>query len=331
MSWSRRRMTLGLLASASCGSSEDLGRAQTPPTAPVSAWRRALGPVDDLAPEHASWLLDARAYAQTDARTLAIARRHGERSQGVDEHLAAAPNPVVDGRSTLVVQPLGGFPFDVIEGNDFVGLVRTPPLADLAAVLAATFGLAVEVLPARPLVLDSVSGRTRRGFTQLDAQSVLHSVAAELPPHAYAMLTLVNHDLYALPEQDYAFGWSLHRDRQGVASFARFDPSFHGGLRPDDLEQAILRRSVRLLLHECAHMFGLTHCTYFRCALGPIDVLADLDARPPYPCPVCQCKLLRSAGVDPIAAVRRSVAVFAQLGLHDEAAWGRRRLEGTTA
>jgi archaemetzincin len=220
-------------------------------------------------------------------------RRHVELPQSVADYLRSEPHPITSERRTLVLQPLGHFPFDVVEGEDFVGLVRTPALEELAAVIAAGFGLPVEVLPARPLQPSALASRQRGAITQIDARALLSAVKSDLPPHAYAMLTLVNVDLFAVPEQHYAFGWSLHHGRHGIASFARFDPSFHGGWRPDDLEPTILRRSVRLLGHELAHMFGLTHCNYARCLLGPVDVIEDLDALAVQPCAVCQCKLLR--------------------------------------
>lgn len=339
MPWSRRRFAGSVIGVAACAAdtlpslegapqgpeSRGVPSARVPePRAP--AWRAAIGPLDDLPPELRGWLGDPRGHEPPPPRVAAVMRRHGEVSHTVAEYVAAAPNPVTTERHTLVLQPVGSFPFDVVEGDDFVGLVRTPKLEELAAVLGASFGLPVELLPAVPLESFTLVSRRRHRITQFDTGALLRTVATVMPPHAYAMLTLVNVDLFAVPEQHYAFGWSLHRGRQGVASFARFDPSFHGGRRDDDLEQAIARRSVRLLRHECAHMFGLTHCDAFRCVLNPVDVLDDLDALAVHPCPVCQCKLLRGAGVDPVAALGASIGPLERMGLWDDAAWARRRL-----
>lgn len=297
-----------------------------PPPPPLPGWRVALGPTEDLPPGHAAWLEDAGHHSTASARALAIAKRHDEAPQTVLDFLTSAPNRPTPQRNTLVILPLGKFPFDVIEHGGFVGLVRSPPLAALAELLTATFGLAVEVLPELPLQSRSFASRVRNGLFQADVHSLLRDVEPELPAHAYAMLVIVNVDMYATAEQQYAFGWSMHRGRLGVASFARFDPSFHGGRHPDDLDHAIRHRAARLVTHEVAHMFGLEHCTYFRCLLGPVDVLDDLDALAAHPCPVCQCKLLRGAGVDPVVAARETIAPLEQLGLADDADWAMRRV-----
>lgn len=285
----------------------------TPP--PPQPWQVALGELDDLDPAQRRWLLDGDGHEPASERALAIMHRHGERSRSVGEHLAMRPNHLDDRRHALVLQPIGSFPFDVVEGYDFVGLVRSPPLTDLADVLNAMFGMQIEIPGAQTFVAADHPSRVRDGLLQYDAMAWLERLGRDVPDHAYGMLALVNVDLFAWVEQQYAFGWTLHHERRGIASFARLDPSFVGGRRPDDLDGAILRRSLRLVAHECAHLFGLTHCTFFRCLLGPVDDLSDLDALALRPCPVCQCKLLRTAGIDPVAAGAATDDAFARLGI----------------
>ena len=328
----RRQFVGGLVASAACGTDATLAAEPIvePEAAVVDeqlpAWRMAMGPLEDLSPDQAAWLVDAAGHEPPSARALAIAARHHEAEQTVVDYLLERPNRPTPERRTLVLCPLGNFPFDVIELGGLVGLVRTPPLGELADLLSTSFGLPVEVLPERPLESRLFLSRRRGDVLQVDVHSLLEDLAPELPEHAYAMLALVNIDLYASPEQHYAFGWSMHRGRLGVASFARFNPSLDGGgVRPDDLDRVICHRSARLLAHEVAHMFGLAHCTYFRCLLGPVDVLADLDALAAHLCPVCRMKLLRGADVDPIATTCATVASLEKLQLADDAAWARLR------
>jgi archaemetzincin len=327
----RRHFIGGLVATAACADASRPSEIERAPevgeaSPPRPVWRAALGPVEDLDPQHAQWLVDADHYEPASERVLAVAARHEEPQQSVLDFLVDAPNKVADPRRTIVLCPLGSFPFDVIELGGFVGVVRTPPLHEIAALVAATFGMSVEVLPPRPLESRTFISREQQNKQQVDVHSLLRDMAPELPDHAYAMLVLVNADLFATPEQHYAFGWSQHRGRLGVASFARFDPALHGGHPPDGLELAIRHRAARLVTHEIAHMFGLAHCTYFRCLLAPVDVLDDLDSLAMHPCPVCQAKLLRVGGVDPIAAVRGTIAPLEQLGLVADAAWAMRRI-----
>ncbi|HET6584331.1 MAG TPA: archaemetzincin, partial [Nannocystaceae bacterium] len=122
--------------------------------------------------------------------------------------------------------------------------------------------------------------REHRGHRQYAAPALLRRVAERLPDDAYGMLTLVNVDLFAWAEQEFAFGFSIAEDRLGVVGFSRYDPSFFGGERPDDPSAAILRRSARVIVHECGHLFGLAHCQHFRCVMNGVSDLPEVDRLP---------------------------------------------------
>lgn len=287
----------------------------------------ALGPLDELGPELRRVFADTRGFVALPPAAPGSWRTiRPEHAQDVETFLASAPNPLSAPREHLVLLPLGNFPFDVIEGAHFVGLVRTPELADLAELVGALFGLPTEVMPAAELPIDDLPVREVASGRQLDVHGVLDHAATSLPAGAYGMLALVNYDLFAWPEQQFAFGYSTHTDRLGVVGFSRFDPSFYGGPRPDDLAATVLRRSARVLLHEAAHLFGMRHCQYFRCLLNGIADLDELDAVPLHMCPVCLRKLQLVTGIDPRDRYHALVPVLDRLGLAEESAWTRMRL-----
>src|SRR5262249_40976147 len=152
--WSRRRALVGLscICATACEGTDPRPRAASEPLPPRTRTvtqvespgehqHPALGSLDELAPELRRVFTDVRGFAP-----LPPPKRTGwravrpEPAQDVESFLASAPNLVEAPREHLVLLPLGNFPFDVIEGKHFVGLVRTPELEDLAELVSAFFG-----------------------------------------------------------------------------------------------------------------------------------------------------------------------------------------------
>jgi archaemetzincin len=296
------------------------------PRAPVVG-SDALDTLADLAPDERRAFTDERGFAPLPpARPREWRTFRRERAQSVDDFLAADPVPRTAPRDGLALLPLGGFPFDVLEGPDFVGLVRTPPLADLAEFVAAFFATRTTVLPTGEFPGEIVPHRPVRGHRQYDATALLHHAAPRLPHDAHGMVALVTVDLFAWAEQEFAFGFTLDRQRLAVVGFSRYDPSFFGGERPDDLDRVLLRRGLKVLVHEIGHVFGLAHCLHFRCAMNGIADLPELDRLPLHLCPVCLRKLQLVTDLDPRATYRSLLPVAERLALDDEVQWLRRRL-----
>lgn len=325
---SRRSVLAGLAALPACACEPaDEVVAHDPEPAPAPArWQDALGPLDDVPP--------AVRAAFTDADDFELLPPPGPRSwrtlrpeppQSVAEFTAAAPNLRTAPRDRLALLPLGRFPFEVIVGADLVGLVRSPPLTLLAAALSAFWATPVDRLASAPFPELAIPSRLQSGHWQYDARALLGHVAARLPANAHAMLALVNVDLFVTAEQHWTFGWSTLRERLGVVGFSRFDPSFHGDPAPDDLPGTILRRSLRVAIHEVGHLHGLDHCQAFRCAMNGMADVAEVDATPLHLCPLCLRKLHLVARFDPRVRDHELLRVFEALGLTAEAQWLARR------
>jgi len=285
-------------------------------------WKQGLGALDDIDPELRVAFTDARGFAP-----LPPPEHQGWRSlrpeppQSVAEFRASAPNTRTTPRDRIALLPLGEFPFEVVVDGKFVNLVRTPEIPAIAAVLAACFATPVDVLPCEPLSTALLPRRVQWNRSQYDARALLDRVAIRLPDHAHSMLTLVNVDMFVTSDQQYAFGWSTLRDRLGVVGFSRLDPSMYGGTGPADVPGTLLRRGLRLAIHEVGHMFGLGHCQIFRCAMNGISDLVELDATPPRLCPLCLRKLHIVTGLDPRARDAELLQVYADLGITEEAQW----------
>ena len=109
--------------------------------------------------------------------------------------------------------------------------------------------------------------------------------------------------------------------RPAPPSPSRFWPSFFGGAAPTDLAGAILRRGLRVAVHEVGHLFGLAHCQAFRCVMNGVADLDELDAIPLRLCPLCLRKLHLVTDLDLRARDAELRRVFEDLGLHEEAHW----------
>ncbi len=275
----------------------------TPGSSPIL--QRAFDPADDFEPVPAPGPND----------WLAV---HSESGQSFEQFVRSAPNRPDKKRNILYLQPLGEFR----EG-------AAPPLDSLREYAAAYFALEVRVLPS--LSLDQQKITTRRnpasGNRQLLTTDILTVLKKRIANDAFCLLGITMEDLYPEPSWNFVFGQASLRERVGVYSFARYDPAFYGAPRGGDYAKVLRRRSVKVLVHETGHMFGLAHCVYFRCVFNGSNHLDESDARPLHECPVDLRKLYYSIGFDVPRRYANLYQFYRKVGFDDEAAWTHRRLE----
>ncbi|MBS2015878.1 MAG: hypothetical protein JST00_23525 [Deltaproteobacteria bacterium] len=269
------------------------GAAEPPPSTeldPLRAEMRALTPLHERvgAPKSGEWRAVHREPRQTFDRYVADAS-------------AILPTRA---RSTVVVQPLGPLrPSDA-------RIVGTVALA-----LEAYFGLHTRV--ERPLVVDVPPGARRgsHGFgEQLLTTHLLGELEKRLPDDATAYIAFTASDLWPGDGWNYVFGQGSLRDRVGVWSLARNgDSSDEAGY-----DRALLR-AIKVATHEVGHMFGMHHCTTYRCNMAGANSLEESDQSPVWLCPECLAKLSWATGEPARAHLRRMHAFFTDRELAVEA------------
>ncbi len=268
---------------------------------------------------------------------------HREAGQTFDEFVRSKPNRPDKIRKKIYLQPLGEFGFHrkascgPQSGGPPKGQI---PLAEkLRDYAAAYFAMHVEILPCLTLSGNTITTRinphTRN--RQILAGDVLVLLRKNLPADAFCVLAITMDDLYPKPSWNFVFGQASLRERVGVYSFARYDPAFYGDKRGKDYEQVLLRRSCKVLVHETSHMFGLTHCIYFKCVLNGSNHLGESDSRPVHLCPVCLrkaqysfCSVQQNGTRTRFDVVNRYGNLFRfyqRIGLDDEAQWVANRLK----
>jgi len=244
---------------------------------------------------------------------------HPEPRQSFAAYVRSDPIRPTRRRHTLVVSQVG--PMDAEEAGhlatlrEFLGLYYRLPVRE-----GPTLGL--EGVRRRER---SILGRRRTQYLTGDLLSKV--LAPAMPRDAVCLLGVTMKDLYPEPSWNYVFGQASLRWRVGIYSLVRFQPEFWGKARSEATRRLALRRSLKTLVHETGHMFGVHHCQRFRCVMNGSNSLAESDRRPVHLCPVCLKKFRWNLGFDLRKRYEALHRFYRNHGLADEAAWVARRLK----
>ena len=277
---------------------------------------KAIGPTNGLPPAL------QRALVIKDFAPLPVPSPHDwlavhpEPGQTFEEFRRGQPNRPDEQRNIIYLLPLGNFP------------EKQSPSTEMLGQYAGTFfQMEVKILTPVNIVPGDFTSRTNRTTNrrQILTSDVLRWLQGHLPEDAFCLLGITMEDLYPNASWNFVFGEASSRERTGVYSFARYDSAFYGEAQEGD-EKLLLRRSAKVLTHETAHMFGLTHCIFFKCLMNGSNHLQESDARPLHLCPVCLRKLQWSIGFDVVNHYEYLHQFCQRAGFEDEAAWIARRL-----
>lgn len=265
--------------------------------------------------------LDAEAAAALAARLAPLHQRLGpaepgswrarfpEPGQTFAEYRGGRPNLPTPQRRTICLVAAGALDAEQRAVVDRVG-----------EFMAAFYGLPLRRLP--PFAVAAPGWQTRTapdGGEQVRTDWFLDRLAGLCPADAVACLALTPVDLWPGEGWNFVFGQATLQDRTGVWSLARLaDPQPRLG------RQLLLRRMLKIALHETGHMFSIEHCTAWRCLMQGSNTLAETDAQPLDACPECTAKIVWMGDADPAARYRALAALATASGLGDEAAnWNR--------
>ncbi|HOX46473.1 MAG TPA: archaemetzincin [Myxococcota bacterium] len=283
----------------------------------------AIGPFDGLAPATRALLTPDPDYLPIDAPGPSDWLARFDEPRETFAEFAAARNRRPEGaRRKIYLQPIGEFPED-----------GAPPLEALREYAQAVFQLETLLLPPLDPGPLGVTSRTHPHThkPQLLAPQLIEVLVARLPADAFCLLGLTMTDLYPEPSWNFVFGEASPADGVGVFSFARYDPAFFGKPRGPGHAGVLLKRSLSVLAHEAAHLFGLGHCVYFQCLVCGSNSLDEADRRPIHLCPVCLRKLAHAIGFEPLAQHRALRRFYTAWGMDFEADFMLRRLRRAEA
>jgi archaemetzincin len=212
-----------------------------------------------------------------------------------------------------------------------IGDLSTSPEA-LKKCTEAYFSIEVGLLSPVASSMKGIRARINpfTGKLQMRSIDIMKLLTSRLPDDAFCMLAITKEDLYE-ENWNFVFGEASSSEGVGVFSFARYDPTFYDETWSHDTSSVLLKRSCKVLVHEIAHMFSLSHCIYFHCILNGSNHLEESDARPFYLCPVCLRKLQASTGFEIITWYQSLFAFYNSCGFAEEAAWVKKRLDRITS
>jgi archaemetzincin len=189
------------------------------------------------------------------------------------------------------------------------------------------FDLPVATLSAAALTDDEDQFRERSYGRQYRTRWFLNELLPNsLPDDAVVLLGVTTADLYPGRDWNFVFGEADLRRRVGVYSLARYFPEFEGAQRTEATDRLALLRTLKVLVHETGHAFGLEHCSEFACAMNGSNSMQETDEAPLVLCPPCLAKLAWNRGFHVKARYRRLAKFLEERGLVEEAAWYRARL-----
>jgi archaemetzincin len=236
---------------------------------------------------------------------------HAESPQDFEAFLRANARRPDATRRKIYLQPLGAFPAG-----------ESPPIERLAQFTASFFGMDVEVMPI--VAWEDGALRTRpsprTGDVQIRAEDMMTILRQRRPQDAYCIIGLTMDDLYARPDEDFAFGAADFASGVAVYSLSRYQVR-HGGEAVGQMERVILGRACKVLVHGTCHLFGIDHCAFFRCIMNGANHTDEADGRPMHLCPIDLRKLQHVVGFDVVERYRRLAEFHRAEQFLDEAAW----------
>lgn len=213
--------------------------------------------------------------------------------QTLERYKVGQPMQPTPTRRTLVLLPMGDFSADELR-----------QMEELRQFCAMFFQLPTRLEPSRPL--RNIPERAANGINkrQFNADAILTQLEPRLPDDAVATLAVTNRDLWS-GQLNFVFGLASLRNRVGVYSLARYRTKGAS-------DEAQLRRACQVLAHETGHMFGISHCVFYRCAMNGSNSLADADGAPLDFCPSCARKLQWNLGYDESERAAKLAAFYAR-------------------
>jgi archaemetzincin len=122
---------------------------------------------------------------------------------------------------------------------------------------------------------------------QYDGDRLLNQVTACTGTEYLKLIGLFRVDLY-IPILTYIFGQAILGRQTAIASVYRLRNELYG-LKQDD--ELLLSRTIKEVIHELGHTFGLVHCHNLSCVMRSSTYAEEIDLKGAALCPSCRSLL----------------------------------------
>jgi archaemetzincin len=166
-----------------------------------------------------------------------------------------------------------------------IGSVPAEALDWIENVTTEWFPLPIRRLPAMPIPQNAYDAK--RG--QYQSVEIMKMLAQSAPRDAARVLGITDVDL-AIPMLSFLFGQAQFDGPIAVVSLCRLHQEFYG-LPPQ--ENLLRERTVKEVLHELGHTFGLVHCSQPTCAMSLATHIELVDSKAEQYCTRCGLQLVQ--------------------------------------
>jgi len=101
------------------------------------------------------------------------------------------------------------------------------------------------------------------------------------------VVILTKVDLF-IPVLTFVFGEAQLNGRHSIVSLCRLHEEFYTGKTNEAL---LLKRTLKEILHELGHNFGLKHCSDWDCVMHSSTSIEEVDIKGDNYCKVCECRV----------------------------------------
>lgn len=144
-------------------------------------------------------------------------------------------------------------------------------------------------LPIRRLAALSIpKGAYDASRKQFQSVEFMKMLAHSLPPGADRVLGVTEVDL-SIPMLSFLFGQAQLNGPIAVVSLCRLRQEFYGLPAEDEV---LRKRTVKEVLHELGHTFGLVHCNDPTCVMSLATHIALVDSKEERYCARCGLQLV---------------------------------------
>ena len=160
-----------------------------------------------------------------------------------------------------------------------IGSVPANALEWIESATSEWFPLPIRRLPAVPIPAGAYDAKR----AQYQSVEIMKMLARFAPSNATRVLGVMDVDL-AIPMLTFLFGQAQFEGPVAVVSLCRLHQEFYG--LPGQ-ESLLRERTVKEVLHELGHTFGLVHCSDPRCAMSLATHIELVDAKAEQYCARC--------------------------------------------
>ena len=166
-----------------------------------------------------------------------------------------------------------------------IGNIPTGALAWIESITSEWFPLSVRRLPALR-VPESAYDLKRMQYQSVEIMKMLAQCA---PKDSSRILGITDVDL-AIPMLSFLFGQAQFEGPVAIVSLCRLHQEFYGLPAQEDL---LRERTVKEVLHELGHTFGLVHCSDPDCVMSLATHIELVDSKKEKYCVRCGMQLVQ--------------------------------------